>query len=118
MNNFEQPESAKTASRLEIVRTIIADSPAAVEAEFNRTENTWPECVGSRLFSIECNIDAKKFGSEVGLDRQQEYLHRLEELKERLSELKDQYPNKTQSFPDELKQELFDRLDHLLDYNL
>lgn len=114
MNIFEKPGSDAVENRTEIIKNAVANSQAAIENECSRTTNTWLECFGSRIFNIECDLDSRVFGSEVGLDKQKQCLERVEEIKERLYDLKNEYPDKTQVVPDDIKTELLGMLDNLL----
>ena len=104
----EQPESRVAAAR----RTI-AESPNAIENEFRRTKNTWPECFGSRVFPIETYLNSDKVKTELGEEKYTIILARLAELKQRLYEMKEQYPNKDVPPPEDEKKRMLEQLDVL-----
>ncbi|MDP3792446.1 MAG: hypothetical protein Q8Q89_01825 [bacterium] len=110
-NNNEVPQSEKTG--IERIRENVINAPAAVEAEFERTDNIWLDCFTSRIFQIEVYLDLKNTRESLTPQQYQEAERKLQELKKFHRSLLDQYPNKETVPPDEIKLELFRRLDIL-----
>lgn len=108
---MEKESEPKT--RLEDLQEAIANSPAAIESEFNRTANSWLACFGSRVFIVETYLSSQKTEELLPPEKYQEALSRLEQLKQRLYELKQQYPEKETTPPNEIKEELLEALDIL-----
>lgn len=98
MKNESEPKT-----RLEELREVVANSPQAIEAEFNRTPNSWLECFGSRAFVVDTYLWSKKLAELLSPEEYQRALSRAGQLKERLYELKKQYPEKETVPPDKIK---------------
>ena len=109
-NQFEKP---KEKTVVEELREKIINSPTAVEAEFERTDNIWLDCFTTRIFVIETYLEVSKNRELLSSQQYQEARRKLEELKEFHRNLLSQYPNKDTIPPDEIKRELFKRLDIL-----
>lgn len=110
-NNQEIPQSEKTG--IDLIRENIRNAPVAVEAEFERTDNIWLDCFTSRIFQIETYLDLKNTRESLTPEQYQKAQRMLEELKEFHRNLLDQYPSKDTIPPDDIKQELFKRLNIL-----
>lgn len=97
-------------TRIDEVKEVIANSPTRIEEEFQRTANSWMECVGTRVFVIETYFASKKAEEELGSEKYASIINKIEALKNKLLELKQLYPDKTVP-PDEVKQEIIQMLD-------
>lgn len=96
-----------------MLQSAIAGAPAGIEAEFARTANTWPSCVGSRVFVIDTYLSIKSVEDALGPVAYQAVMKRMDRLQERLAEVKAQYPTKVDQPPEEVKHELLTLLDVL-----
>lgn len=108
----ENPQE-EVQTGVNVIREKIRNSPDAVEAEFERTNNTWLDCFTTRIFVIETHLDSRKTREELSPDQHQEAERKIQELKEFHRGLLDKYPNKDTIPPDDVKQELFRRLNIL-----
>ena len=109
-NQFEKP---KEKSGLEFIRENIANAPIAVEEEFSRTANSWLECFGSRIFQMELYLGLKNTRADLSTEKYREAEIKLEQLKECHATLQEHFPNKDTIPPDDIKKELFNKLDIL-----
>ena len=99
---------------IERIRDNVNNAPTAVEAEFERTDNIWLDCFTSRIFQIETYLEISKERNEgLSEEQYQSAKLKLEELKEFHRALLKQYPNKDTVPPDDVKAELFKRLNIL-----
>ncbi len=110
MENFEK-QPLKT--RVQEAKEAILKSPEQIEAEFQRTANSWLECFGSRVFAVETFLFGQKAESELGAEKYKEVHEKLEALKLWLNELKERYPDKSTPPPYDIKQQLLVMLDVL-----
>jgi len=104
-------ELPKKETRRESIARIIQGAAEKVEREFADSANDWLSCFGSKIFQIETYL----FGAEAefGPDETEVIKDRLDKLTERLMELKKLYHSKTDIPPEEIKQELFRKLNIL-----
>jgi len=109
----EQPTQPQMPVMLQYAKEAIATAGETIEAEFNRSANTWLECVGSKIFVIETYLDSDKVKAALGEPKYEEIMSRLERLKERHYELKQIYPDKETVPPVEIKKELLEMIDVL-----
>lgn len=100
---MESPQSSDYMSRMQ---GLIEESSASIEAEFQRTGNSWPACFGTRVFCIECCLPHNTPDTSVEVAR-------LEDLKWRLSELHLDYPSSNDEPPHEVKADFLARLNIL-----
>lgn len=107
MENFESQEK----NRLDELKESIRNAPERIEAEFQRTQNTWLECFGGSIFVVETYLASPKLQTLLSPEQHQKALDKIEELKNRHFELKAQYPDKDTIPPEEIKKELLDKLD-------
>lgn len=110
---MENLENQQEKNRIEELREIIDNQPARLEAEYNRTANTWLECFVTSLFIIETNYDSSKLAALMPKDKYQKGLEQLDELKKEVRNLMDKFPNKETDPPEELMDRLFNKLDVL-----
>ena len=106
-------EKPPEKSCIERIRDNISNAPAAVEAEFGRTDNIWLDCFTSRIFQIETYLEIAKERNELSSEQYEKARIKLIELKEFHRKLLEQYPSKDTTPSDEIKMELFKRLDIL-----
>ncbi|MBI2065045.1 MAG: hypothetical protein HYT62_03280 [Candidatus Yanofskybacteria bacterium] len=109
-NHLENPNKE---TGVDFIRNNIANAPTEVEAEFSRTANTWLECFGSRIFQIETYLDMNSTRTDLSEEQYGQAEAKLAELKELHAQFKQQYPDRDTIPPEEVKQELFRKLDIL-----
>lgn len=80
-----------------------AESAQAIEREFNRTQNSWLACYGTRIFVIETRLYPPT----------DTITQRLEDAKIRLQYLHAQYPEESDIPPVDIQTDMLSRLDVL-----
>ncbi len=103
----------KEKTRSEELREAILNAPESIEEEFTRTANSWLACFGSSVFVVETYLFSPKVRALLSSEEYSRAEKNIENLKLRLFELKKIYPDKNTIPPDEIKQELLDKLDIL-----
>lgn len=115
--SIDNQEPQKEKNRLEQLREAIKNAPQSIEEEFSRTANPWLSCFGSSIFVVETYLSSPKIKELLSLEKYEQADKRIEGLKERVYGLKELYPDKQTIVPEDIKQELLDRLDILRDEN-
>jgi len=110
---MEKIEKQPLKTRVQEAKEAILKSPEQIEAEFQRTANSWLDCFGSRVFAVETFLYGKKVEEELGAEKYNEVQEKLGALKLWLNELKGRYPDKSTLPPDDIKQKLLDMVDVL-----
>jgi len=109
--SVENQEPAHEKNRLEEIKDIIKDASGSTEEEFLSTPNSWLACFTSSAFVVETYFNSSKVKNLISSDEYNRADERIEELKTRLVELKELYPSKEDIPPEDIKQELFSKLD-------
>ena len=98
----------------EIVVRIITESAESIQAEYERTANSWAACFGSRVFAIETTLSMRNAPSAFDEPGYPEIIKRLEELKDSLDSTKKSYPEHLPLPPEKTMSELLSKLIGLL----
>lgn len=104
-----EEEKGESSAHDELM-AIIDNASSAVETEFSRTQNSWMECFGSKIFQIETYLSLRSVKEFYSEEKYNLLMEKLEELKELHSSLKERYPDKTAQVPEKIKQQLFNHL--------
>jgi len=106
MEKIKSPEPNKP--NLEKIRQTIAENEQKIEAELQRTDNTWPACFRSRLTIISGRFYFAQRDKEINENTYKQALHIINDLDVKSRELENNLLEKQ-------KQELLDELGHILD---
>lgn len=106
-------EKTTSQNRLEELKEAINNAPQRIEDEFKRTVNPWLSCFKSSIFVVETYFDSQKIKELLLTDDYSEAKERLEKLKERVFQLEEKYPIKNSLPPEEIRQELLNKLNIL-----
>ena len=107
MKREKEPEK----NQLEKLQEIIDKAETEIDAEFERTDNSWMNCFGSMVFALELYSNDKELEELLTPEKYQEVLSRIGKLKKRSQELRTKYPNKETMPPEKIRQELMSELD-------
>lgn len=95
----------------ERLHNIVSESPEAIAAEFEQTENDWISCFASRAFILETNLYLAKDDGEITPEEYDNYQAKIEIVKKKLNDARNNYRNQGKKLPpSDLMNELMDSL--------
>ena len=112
MNNKEPLSRFTEKASLEYLQEIIRNSPEGIAREYATTPNPWLACFVTRLTVLmgRMQLHEAELKRVLTPERYQETVEKLSTLDQRVRELKEQYSNKETDPPENIKQELLQKL--------
>jgi len=106
----ENQEPVQEKNKLEELKGIIKNAPRSTEEEFLNTTNSWLACFTSNVFAVEIYLDSPQVKGLLSVEQNFKFNETMEELKMRLDQLKELYSAREDVPPEDIKQELLNKL--------
>ncbi len=109
---MKSPEEApEQKNYLERLREIVGQVPAAIQHEFETTDNAWWKCYGSFVSVIPIYVEKANADSLLSPEQYQVALRQIDEVNKVLQQLKVKYPKRADVPPEAEQQELIAKFD-------
>ena len=106
-------EREKEKNVLGVLKEAIDGAETQIEAEFERTDNSWMDCFGSMVFAVELYSNTDELKGLITPEQHQTVLSNIEKLKKHFRNMREKYPSREKMPPEKIKQELISELDVL-----